>query len=160
MRIHRNAFGNQMCIQMACIEKHTEIKRQCIGNRFECKRNGLDIQWASKDKALDTKYKSQSHSTSNPKEIICEFNTNPKDLRWQSKQWKQMGGRKGGGPARVTHHQEIGVEFQRVEAIASTNDANLKESICKHKHDHICIKAMLLESKVDQMEMHWKSLVD
>ena len=66
----------------------------------------------------------------------------------------------GGVPARVTHHQEIGVEFQRVEAITSTNDANLKESIWKHKHDHICIKAMLLESKVDQMEMHWKSVVD
>ena len=35
----------------------------------------------------------------------------------------------GGGAARVTHHQEIGVEFQRAEAITSTNDAHLKESI-------------------------------
>ena len=113
---------------MAYIEKHMEIQRQCIGNRYECKRNGLDIQWASEDKALEIKYESKSHSTSNPREINCDSNTNPEDLRGQSNQCKQMGGRRGGA-ARVTHHQEIGVEFQRVEAITSTNDANLKESI-------------------------------
>ena len=72
----------------------------------------------------------------------------------------EAGGRPEGSSARLTHHQEIGVEFQRMKTSISTNAEHLKQSIWKQKHDHRCIRAMQFQSTENQTEVHWKSVVD
>ena len=118
-------------MEIQCESEGNALETGCEseGNALEikCETNGKTqkSRCGSEEDALKIKCGSKGNCV----EIIFESQENAMAI-----QSMEAGGRPGrpggGGPARarVTHNQEIGVKFQRIEAITSPNDDNQKKN--------------------------------